>query len=61
MIEAGEPIDQKWLDAGTWEVEIANTRTRRVASLKPLFRSREQEGQRLSALRLPGGPFTRVA
>ena len=24
MVEASEPIDQKWIDAGNWEVEIAN-------------------------------------
>lgn len=37
MIDNHEPIDQKWLDAGTWEVEIANKRYPAVASLKPLF------------------------
>ncbi len=31
------PLDQKWIDAGTWEVEIANTRYPALASLKPLF------------------------
>jgi 4-methylaminobutanoate oxidase (formaldehyde-forming) len=37
MIDNHEPIDQKWIDAGTWEVEIANKRYPAVASLKPLF------------------------
>jgi glycine cleavage system aminomethyltransferase T/glycine/D-amino acid oxidase-like deaminating enzyme len=37
MVEAGEPIDQAYLDAGTLEVEIAGTRHPAVASLKPLY------------------------
>ncbi len=37
MVEADEPIDQKWIDAGTWEVEIANQVYPAVASLKPLY------------------------
>ena len=37
MIEAGEPIDQAYLDAGKWEVEIAGKRHPAVASLKPLY------------------------
>ena len=37
MISADEPIDQKYLDAGTWEVEIAGLRAPAVASLRPLF------------------------
>jgi glycine cleavage system aminomethyltransferase T len=37
MVEASEPIDQKWIDAGTWEVEIANQSYPAVASLRPLF------------------------
>jgi glycine cleavage system aminomethyltransferase T len=37
MVEAGEPIDQAYLDAGTWEVEIAGKRYAAVASLKPLY------------------------
>jgi 4-methylaminobutanoate oxidase (formaldehyde-forming) len=37
MVEAPEPIDQKWIDAGSWEVEIANQRYPAVASLKPLY------------------------
>jgi glycine cleavage system aminomethyltransferase T/glycine/D-amino acid oxidase-like deaminating enzyme len=36
MIDAGEPIDQKYLDA-RWEVDIAGTRYPAVASLKPLY------------------------
>jgi 4-methylaminobutanoate oxidase (formaldehyde-forming) len=34
---ADGPLDQKWIDAGTWEVEIAATRYPALASLKPLF------------------------
>lgn len=37
MVEANEPIDQKWIDAGTWEVEIANKIYPAVASLRPLY------------------------
>ena len=37
MIEAGEPLDAKWIAAGAWEVDIANTRYPAVASLKPLY------------------------
>jgi 4-methylaminobutanoate oxidase (formaldehyde-forming) len=37
MIDAGQPIDQKYLDAGTWEVEIAGTRYPAIASLRPLY------------------------
>jgi len=33
----GSTIDQKWIDAGTWEVEIANKLYPAVASLKPLY------------------------
>jgi 4-methylaminobutanoate oxidase (formaldehyde-forming) len=37
MVESPEPIDQKWIDASTWEVEIANKTYPAVASLKPLY------------------------
>ncbi|HEX4935280.1 MAG TPA: aminomethyltransferase family protein, partial [Gemmatimonadaceae bacterium] len=38
MIErATEPIDQAWLDAGEWDVEIAGGRHPAVASLAPLY------------------------
>jgi 4-methylaminobutanoate oxidase (formaldehyde-forming) len=37
MVEADEPIDQAYLDAGSWEVEIAGKRYPAVASLKPLY------------------------
>jgi glycine cleavage system aminomethyltransferase T/glycine/D-amino acid oxidase-like deaminating enzyme len=37
MIDAGQPLDQAWIDAGTWEVEIANRRYPAAASLKPLY------------------------
>jgi 4-methylaminobutanoate oxidase (formaldehyde-forming) len=37
MLEAGEPIDQAYLDSGRWEVEIAGKLYPAVASLKPLY------------------------
>jgi 4-methylaminobutanoate oxidase (formaldehyde-forming) len=37
MISADEPIDAKFIDSGTWEVEIAGTLYPAIASLKPLF------------------------
>jgi 4-methylaminobutanoate oxidase (formaldehyde-forming) len=37
MIDAGQPLDQAWIDAGTWDVEIAGKRYPAMASLKPLY------------------------
>jgi glycine cleavage system aminomethyltransferase T/glycine/D-amino acid oxidase-like deaminating enzyme len=37
MIDAGEPLDAKWIEAGTWQVDIAGTRYPAIASLRPLF------------------------
>jgi 4-methylaminobutanoate oxidase (formaldehyde-forming) len=37
MVEAGEPIDQAYLDRATWEVDIAGKLWPAVASLKPLY------------------------
>jgi 4-methylaminobutanoate oxidase (formaldehyde-forming) len=37
MIENDEPIDQKWLDSGTWDIDIAGKRWPAVASLRPMF------------------------
>ena len=37
MIEAGVPLDQAWIDAGTWEVEVGAQRVRAVASLAPMY------------------------
>ena len=37
MIDAREPLDQAWIDRGTWEVEIAGTRYPAVASLRPMY------------------------
>ena len=37
MVVADEPIDAKWIEAGTWEVEIAGTVYPAIASLKPLY------------------------
>jgi 4-methylaminobutanoate oxidase (formaldehyde-forming) len=32
-----EPITQAWLDAGTWDVEIAGRRHPAITSLRPLY------------------------
>jgi 4-methylaminobutanoate oxidase (formaldehyde-forming) len=37
MVEAGEPVTQAYLDAGSWEVEIAGKKYPAVASMKPLY------------------------
>jgi len=37
MIGADVPIDAKWLEAGRWEVEIADARHPAIASLRPLY------------------------
>lgn len=37
MIEAGEPIDNAYLEAGDWEVDIAGKRYPAVVSLRPLY------------------------
>ncbi len=37
MIEAGEPLDQAYLDRGTWEVDIADRLYPARASLRPLY------------------------
>jgi 4-methylaminobutanoate oxidase (formaldehyde-forming) len=37
MVQADEPIEQDWLDRGSWEVDIAGTRYPAVTSLRPLY------------------------
>jgi len=37
MIEADEPIDAAWIEAGEWTVEIAGQMYPAIASLKPLY------------------------
>jgi 4-methylaminobutanoate oxidase (formaldehyde-forming) len=37
MVDAGQPLDQAWIDGGTWEVDIAGNTYPAVASLKPLY------------------------
>jgi glycine cleavage system aminomethyltransferase T/glycine/D-amino acid oxidase-like deaminating enzyme len=37
MVDAGEPIDQKYLERGEWEVEIAGKAYPAIASIKPLY------------------------
>ncbi len=42
MVEADEPIEQAWLDRGTWEVEIAGKRYPAKLSLRPFFDPSQQ-------------------
>jgi glycine cleavage system aminomethyltransferase T/glycine/D-amino acid oxidase-like deaminating enzyme len=42
MVEAGEPVTQAYLDAGSWDVEIAGTRYPAVASLRSLYDPEQQ-------------------
>ncbi len=37
MLQADEPITQAWLDAGSWEIDIAGRRWPALASLRPLY------------------------
>ena len=37
MIEAGEPLDQAYLDGSSWEVEIAGRTYPATASLRPMY------------------------
>ena len=37
MIEDSEPVDQRYLDAGTWDVEIAGRRYPITLSMRPLY------------------------
>ncbi|MBL8632116.1 MAG: GcvT family protein [Myxococcales bacterium] len=37
MVDAGQPLDQAYIDAGVWEVDIAGTRHPAVAALRPLY------------------------
>ncbi|MCA9657236.1 MAG: GcvT family protein [Myxococcales bacterium] len=37
MIDAGEPLDRAWIEAGAWEVDIAGARYPAIASLAPLY------------------------
>lgn len=38
MVDGGdEPVDQAWLDAGRWEVDVADRRYPATASLRPLY------------------------
>jgi heterotetrameric sarcosine oxidase gamma subunit len=37
MVDAGEPIDQKYVERGEWEVEIAGKSYAAIASIKPLY------------------------
>lgn len=37
MIEADHPIDQTWVKAGKWEIEIAGVRHDAIASLRPMY------------------------
>jgi 4-methylaminobutanoate oxidase (formaldehyde-forming) len=47
MIDAGDrPLDQAWIDAGAWEVDIAGKRYPARASLRPLY---DPKGERTRA------------
>jgi 4-methylaminobutanoate oxidase (formaldehyde-forming) len=37
MIDAGEPIDQAWCEAGRWEIDIAGKRYPARASVRPMY------------------------
>ena len=37
MVEADLPIDQPWVEAGKWEIEIAGVRHDALASLSPMY------------------------
>jgi glycine cleavage system aminomethyltransferase T/glycine/D-amino acid oxidase-like deaminating enzyme len=37
MVDAGQPLDQAWIDAGDWTVEIGASSYPAVASLRPLY------------------------
>ncbi len=37
MIDAGEPVTQRYLDAGSWEVDVAGVRHPAIASIRPLY------------------------
>ena len=37
MVEAGEPIDQNYIERGDWEVEIAGKAYPAIASIRPLY------------------------
>jgi len=37
MIEAGVALDQAWIDAGVWEVEVADKRYPAIVSISPLY------------------------
>ncbi|HSO18369.1 MAG TPA: glycine cleavage T C-terminal barrel domain-containing protein [Desulfosarcina sp.] len=37
MVEAGQPVDQAYIDAGSWEIDIAGKKYPATVSLKPLY------------------------
>lgn len=39
MVDAGQPVDQAWIDAGGWSVEIGASTYPAVMSLRPLYDS----------------------
>jgi 4-methylaminobutanoate oxidase (formaldehyde-forming) len=42
MVEAGEPVDDEYLDSGTWEVEVAGERFPAMLSRRPLYDPRSE-------------------
>jgi glycine cleavage system aminomethyltransferase T len=37
MVDAGQPLDQAWIDAAEWSVEIGASTYPAVVSLRPLY------------------------
>jgi 4-methylaminobutanoate oxidase (formaldehyde-forming) len=37
MVEAREPVDPRYVESGTWEIEIAGRRHAARASLRPFY------------------------
>ena len=46
VIDGDAPIDQAWLDAGRWQVDIAGTLYPAITSLRPLY---DPRGERVRA------------
>jgi 4-methylaminobutanoate oxidase (formaldehyde-forming) len=42
MVDGGAPVDQAYLDAGEWTVEVAGARYPAVVSLRPLYDPRNE-------------------
>jgi hypothetical protein len=51
-------LDQAWIDAGTWEVEIGAKRYPAIASLRPLF---DPENKKIKGRETSGCPMRHPA